>query len=128
VAEKWLKWKEQNIDYRFYLSHHICLDQHTNNKTYNKTGIHLRLQTWHIITILINFHILVRCHCMSQMYVCFSTFVVKVPDDSSGEPKHTACCCVVLKCCMWWYTLFVFQYGVFQYGLCFLLHIEASSF
>ena len=58
---------------------------------------------------------------MYSTYV-FSTFVVKVPDDSSGEPKHTACC-MSLKCCIWWYTFFVFHYG-----LCFLLRIEASSF
>jgi len=41
-----------------------------------------------------NLHVADRC-----TYV-FSAFVIKVPDDGSGELEHTACCCMALKCCV----------------------------
>jgi hypothetical protein len=33
-------------------------------------------------------------------YICVLNFVILVPDDGSGEPKHVARCCIAYKCCV----------------------------
>lgn len=33
-------------------------------------------------------------HVADRYTYVFSAYVVKVPDDGSGEPKHVALCCV----------------------------------
>ena len=33
-------------------------------------------------------------------YLYYKTFVMKVPDDSSDDPKHVAYCFIALKCCV----------------------------
>ena len=39
-------------------------------------------------------------NCMLQMYCCFHTFVIKVPDDGSNKSKQATHWFITLKCCV----------------------------